>query len=53
MPVSVCTYQKNWGYDLSYNPEIIIITVNGKLTRDEWVEYLSYLGFDQYRNDSI
>ena len=42
MPVSVCTYQKEWDYDLGYNPEIIIITVNGKLTRDEWTQYLSY-----------
>ncbi len=42
MPVSVCTYQKVWDYDLDYNPEIIIITVNGKLTRDEWTQYLSY-----------
>lgn len=42
MPVSVCTYQKEWGYDLGYNPEIIIITVNGKLTREEWTQYLTY-----------
>ncbi len=42
MPVSVCTYQKDWDYDLGYNPEIIIISVKGKLTRDEWTQYLSY-----------